>query len=273
MKLADKVSIVTGAGRGIGKAIAKKFAREGSTVILAARSGKEIDETLSEIINSGGNGIAVSTDISLENEVKNLVKKTLDKFSKVDILVNNAAVITPIGPVQQIDAKDWEKTIRVNLFGTFYCIKEVIPHMISQKGGKIINLSGGGAFKPFPNFSAYSVSKAGIVRLTETVAEELKEYNIQVNAIAPGAIRTKIVSDVLENREAAGKEYERAKKVFESGGADISKVEKLATFLASSESDGLTGRTLSAQWDDLGYIRRSISEIQSSDKFTMKRMV
>jgi 3-oxoacyl-[acyl-carrier protein] reductase len=273
MKITGKVAIVTGAGRGIGKAIAKKFASEGCTVVLASRSIKEIDYTLKEIINSGGKGLAIKTDISNENDVRNLVKKTLDKFSKIDILVNNAAVITPIGPIQKIDSKDWEKTIRINLFGTFLCIREVVPYMITRRSGKIINLSGGGAFKPFPNFSAYSVSKAGIVRLTETIAEELKEYKIQVNAIAPGAIKTKIISDVLENKELAGAEYEKAKKVFDDGGADLLKVEELSTFLASNESDGLTGRTLSAQWDDLEYIRKNISEIQSSDKFTMKRMV
>ncbi len=272
MSMAGKVSVVTGAGRGIGKAIAKRFAREGSSVVLAARTAKEIDETLSEIAKLGGNGIAVKTDISVQADVRNLIKNTLDNFPRIDVLVNNAAVITPIGPIQKLDYRDWEKTVCTNLFGTFYCIKEALPQMILQKSGKIINLSGGGAFKAFPNFSAYSVSKAGIVRLTETLAEELKAYNIQVNAIAPGAIRTRIISDVLESKELAGEEYERAKKTFEDGGADISKVEELAAFLASGQSDGLTGRTLSAQWDDLQYIKRNISEIQNSDKFTMKRI-
>lgn len=273
MRISGKVSIITGAGRGIGKAIAQKFADEGSIVILVARSKKEISETLDEIIKSGGNGMAIPTDISVENDVKKLVKTTVNKFSRIDVLVNNAAIMTPIGPVQKINSKEWENTLKTNLFGTFYCIKETIPYMISQQSGKIINMSGGGAFNPFPNFSAYSTSKAAIVRLTETVAEELKEYNIQVNAISPGAIKTKMTLDVIQNSQLAGNEYERAQKVLETGGADLSKVEELVMFLASNESSSLTGKTISAQWDDLEYIRKNIGEIQNSDKYTMKRIV
>jgi 3-oxoacyl-[acyl-carrier protein] reductase len=273
VKLHGKISIITGSGRGIGKAIAKRFASEGSSLVLASRSEKELNATLKEIISTGGIAIAVPTDISVLSDVKRLVNKTIEKFSRIDVLVNNAAVLTPIGGIQKIATTKWEDTLKVNLFGTFYCIKETVPHMVSQKSGKIINLSGGGAFKPLPNFSAYSTSKAAIVRLTETLAEELKEYNIQVNAIAPGSIKTKMTKDVLENRELAGKEYQIAKEVLATGGADLGKVGELATFLASDESDGLTGRTISAQWDDLNYIRKNIDEILESDKYTMKRIV
>jgi 3-oxoacyl-[acyl-carrier protein] reductase len=273
MKLQGKVSIITGAGRGIGNAIAKRFASEGSSLVLTSRSEKELNATLKEMLSIGCTAIAVPTDISVLSDVKRLISKTIEKFSKIDVLVNNAAILTPIGTIQKINTLQWENTLKVNLFGTFYCIKETIPYMVSQKSGKIINLSGGGAFKPFPNFSAYSTSKAAIVRLTETIAEELKEYNIQVNAIAPGGIKTKMTMDVLKNAELAGEEYNVAKKVIETGGANLGKVGELATFLASDESDGLTGRTISAQWDDLNYIKRNIDKIRKSDKYTMKRMV
>jgi len=273
MSLRDKVSIITGSGRGIGKAIAKRFAENGSIVILTARSKNEIDETLNEIKKNGGQGIAIQADVSKHVDVKKLVTKVVENYSKIDILVNNAGIIKPIKPIHEVGVGEWEDNLRINLFGTFYCIHTILPYMISGNYGKIINLSGGGAFKPMPNFSAYGASKAAIIRLTETIASEVKNYNISVNAIAPGAIQTRITSDIVESGDMAGIEYSRAKEVLEKGGTDIGKVTELALFLASDESNGLNGKTISALWDDLNYIRKNILTIQKSDKYTMKRMI
>lgn len=273
MSMKNKVAIITGGGRGIGKAIAKRFAENGSIVVLTARSKNEINDTLKEIEKNGGQGISVQTDISKHSDVTRLVKTVLENYSKIDILVNNAGVVKPIKPIHEVDIEEWEHNLGINLFGAFYCIKTILPYMISKNYGKIINLSGGGAFNSMPNFSAYSASKAAIVRLTETVAAEVKEYNISVNAISPGAIKTKIISDIIESGEIAGMEQPKAKDVIEKGGADIEKVTALALFLASDESNGLSGKTISAQWDDLGYIRNNISTIQKSDKYTMKRII
>lgn len=273
MSINDRVSIVTGAGRGIGKAIAKRFAEEGSIVVLAARSVDEVNNTLKEIKEKGGEGISIKTDISKTNDVNNLVNQVIERFSKVDILVNNAGVIKPIAPIHMVKTDEWEDHIKINIFGTFYCLKAVLPHMISKNYGKIINMSGGGAFNAMPNFSAYGASKAAIVRITEIAAAEVKDCNISVNAIAPGPIKTKITNDILESGDMAGIEYERAKDVVEKGGSSLDKVTQLAVFLASDESDGLSGKTISAKWDDLDYIKKNIPEIQKSDKYTMKRMV
>lgn len=273
MNLENCISIITGGGRGIGKDISKRLAKEGSTVVLAARSVKEIETTLEEIQREGGKGIYVKTDISNPNDVVKLSEEVLDKFSKVDILVNNAGMVKPIGPFDKIDIKEWIENVSVNLFGTFYCMRKILPTMISKNYGKIINMSGGGAFNPRPNFSAYAVSKAAIVRLTEQVAEETKSYNISVNAIAPGMIKTEMTEEIVRSGELAGKELVTAKRVLEEGGSDIKKVTDLATFLASEESNGLTGRIISAQWDDLQYIKNNISQIMKSDKFTMRRIV
>lgn len=273
MIIRDKISIITGAGRGIGKAIAERFAKEGSIVILTARTSEEIDSTLQEIKKSGGEGISIQTDISKVNDVTRLVKQVIEKYSKIDILVNNAGVIKPIAPIHQVVVEEWEDNLKTNLFGTFYCIRKVLPHMIEKKYGKIINMSGGGAFNSMPNFSAYGTSKAAIVRLTETVAAEVKDYNISVNAIAPGAIKTKITYDIIESGDTAGIESIRAKEVIERGDSDVEKVTNLALFLASDESNGLSGKTISARWDELDYIRNNIREIQKSDKYTMKRMI
>lgn len=273
MKIKNKISIITGGSRGIGKAIAKKFAEEGAIVVLAARSKTELENALVEIKEFSKESMAISVDISNKRDVKRLVDNIITRFSKIDILVNNAAILSPIGPIEKIDTIEWENTIKINLFGTFYCMKETIPHMIAQRQGKILNLSGGGAFNPFPNFSAYSTSKSAIVRLTETVAEELKQYDIQVNAISPGAIKTQMTNYVIQNKDLAGNEYLKAKEVMEEGGSSLEKVKDLALFLVSDESNGLTGRTISAQWDDLEFIRKNIDSILKSDKFTMKRIV
>lgn len=273
MSLEGRISIITGGGRGIGKAISKRFAKEGSMVILASRSEKEIETTLEEIEREDGNGICVKTDISRLNDLIKLSQKVINKYSKIDILVNNAGTVKPIGPFEKTDVKEWTENVKVNLFGSFYCIRTILPTMISQKYGKIINLSGGGAFNPRPNFSAYAVSKSAIIRLTEQVAEETKDYNISVNAIAPGMIKTEMTEEVIRSDVLAGKELNIAKKVMREGGSDINKITDLAVFLASKESDGFTGRTISAQWDDLSYIKKNISEIMKSDKFTMKRIV
>ena len=272
MQLKEKISIITGSGRGIGKEIAQKFAKEDSTVILAAKSKKEIDQTLKEIENNGGKGISFPTDISKLDEVTILVKKVIQKFSKVDILINNAGIVTPIGSIQTNDPIEWENTIKTNLLGTYYCVYNVLPYMIKQNYGKIINLSGGGAFHPFPYFSAYSSSKAAIIRLTETLAKELEDYNISINAISPGAIKTKITEQIIKNGDKAGNELLKAQEVMENGGANIQNVLNLALFLGSEKSNGLSGKTISAQWDDLQYIKNNISEIQNSDKYTMRRI-
>lgn len=273
MKLQEKVSIVTGSGRGIGKSIALKFAEEGAKVVLISRTKDEIEQTLNEIEKNGGQGFSFQLDVSHFNEVENLIYKVLNDYGKIDILVNNAGIITPIKPIHKVDVKEWENNIQINLFGTFYFMKLVIPNMISNNYGKIINLSGGGAFNSMPNFTAYSVSKAAIIRLTETVAAELGTKNISVNAIAPGPIKTKITYDIFESGIMAGIEQNRAKKLIDDGGFDISKVCDLALFLASNESDGLSGKTISAKWDNLDYIKQNISLIQKSDKFTMKRTI
>ncbi len=273
MSLDGRVSIVTGAGRGIGRSIAKRFAHEGSIVVLTARSIDEVNNTLKEIKENGGKGIVVKTDISKINDVNNLVKLTIEKFSKIDILVNNAGVIKPIAPIHVVKHAEWEDHIKINIFGTFYCIRAVLPYMISANYGKIINMSGGGAFNAMANFSAYGASKAAIVRITEIVAAEVKDHNISANTIAPGAIKTRITYDIFESGTMAGIESERAKEVIEKGGAALDKVTTLALFLASDESNGLSGKTISAQWDDLDYIKENIAEIQKSEKYTMKRMV
>ncbi len=275
MELKDKVSIITGGAKGIGKAIAIAFAKEGSHLVMTSRTSSELEATKLEIENFSGQRVEIfRADVSKPKDVEELVNFTLGKFGTVDILVNCAGIQGPIGLTTDIDSEQWLQAIRINLYGTFLCIKAALPTMMKNKGGKIINFSGGGAVSPRPRFSAYSASKAAVVRLTETLAEEVKEYHIDINAIAPGAVNTKLLEEVLEAGEAAGKE-EQAKAIRQKqeGGTPPEKAAELALFLASSESDGLTGRLISAVWDDWRESPKHMAEIMSSDIFTMRRII
>jgi len=275
MKLKDKVAIVTGAGRGIGKAIALAFAREGANVAVVSRTLSEVEETAAQIEALGKRALPLKVDVSKREDVENMVKSTLEEFAKINVLVNNAGILGPIGPLVENDINHWIETIDVNLIGTFLCCKAVLPFMIKQGGGKIITLSGGGAAYSRPRFSAYAASKAAVVRLTETLAEELKEFNIQVNAIAPGAINSSMQKQILNAGNTAGEiALVDAEKIIRGGkGASPELAASLAVFLASEESDGLTGRLLSAVWDDWRRIDvKKLNEIELKGLYTLRRI-
>jgi len=273
MKLAGKAAIITGAGRGIGRAIALAFAQEGADMLVASRTLSEVADTAEEAQALGRRALALKVDVSNREEVERMVARALEEFGKVDILVNNAGVYGSIGPLADNDPEKWVQTVRINLFGSFFCARAVLPFMIRQRRGKIINLSGGGAASPLPNFSAYAASKAAIVRLTETLAEEVKGFSIQVNAIAPGAVNTRLMDEILAAGAAAGEEMlARTRRQKETGGVAPERAAALAVFLASEESNGLSGRLISAVWDDWQSMSSRIEQIMASDLYTLRRV-
>jgi len=275
MLLEGKVSLITGVSRGIGKGIAMTFAKEGSHLVIASRNETELETAKREINNiSPVKSETFRADVSRPEEVKRLVDYTLREFGTINVLVNCAGIYGPIGQATDVSSKKWIEAININLYGTFLCIQTVLPIMIKNRKGKIINLSGGGAVSPFPRFSAYSASKAAVVRLTETLAEEVKEYGIDINAIAPGAVNTRLLDQGMEAGEAAGKDYlVKAIKQKQDGGVPPEKVAELAVFLASSKSDKLTGRLISLLWDNWREIPRHLLDILSSDVYTMRRII
>jgi NAD(P)-dependent dehydrogenase (short-subunit alcohol dehydrogenase family) len=273
VKLRDRVAIVTGAGRGIGEAISLAFAREGADLALVSRTASEVLRTATEVEHLGRRAIAIRADVSEKKDVDKMVEQVIGQLDKVDILVNNAGILGPIGPMADNKHEDWIKAIMVNLVGTFLCCKAVLPFMIQQRKGKIINMSGGGAANPRPMFSAYSASKAAVVRLTETLSEEVKDYNIQVNAIAPGAVNTRMLDEVLAAKETAGpRAMAEGRRQKETGAVSPAVPAALAVFLASDDSDGITGRLISAVWDDWQAIAKQIPDIMSSDLYTLRRI-
>ena len=202
--MSGKVAIVTGGSRGIGEAVAAAFAREGARLVVAARTEPELRRAAERLRGLGAEIRWVSADVSQAEDADRIVQAALRAFGRVDVLVNAAGVYGPIGPMWDVDASAWVQAIQVNLCGTFFCCRAVLPHMIERRQGKIVNFSGGGAASPLPRFTAYGVSKAAVVRLTETLAEEVKEFNIQVNAIAPGAVDTRLQDEVLKAGSRAG---------------------------------------------------------------------
>ena len=249
--LTGKVALVTGGGRGIGEAIAEAFSRAGARLVLAARTRQEVETVAARLRQASGPAIALACDVADPQQVERLMADTVTAFGPADVLVNSAGVYGPIGPFAETDLDGWTEAIRINLLGTVYCTRAVLPHMIRRRSGKIINLSGGGAVGPFPRFSAYATSKAAVVRFTETVAEEVRAHNVQVNAIAPGAVNTRLLDQVLEAGERAGADFlEKSRAQQASGGTSPAVGAELALHLASSRGDGITGKLLSAVWDD-----------------------
>ncbi len=275
MKLRGKVAIVTGGSRGIGKAVAEAFCREGARVAIFARKRGEIARAAREIAAvSGRTPFGVACDVADDASVRRAVRRVAKRFRRLDILVNAAGIQAPIGPFAANRMDDWEKNVAVNLFGAAHACHAAIPFMVKRRGGAIINFSGGGATSSRPNFSAYAVAKAGVVKFTEILADELAPYRIKVNAIAPGAVNTGMLNEVLRaGRRAGAAELAAAKKRAQGGGVSAELAAALAVFLASSVSDGLSGRLVSAPWDGWSrWNKRTIKKIMAGDALKLRRL-
>lgn len=274
MSLSGKIAIITGGSLGIGLAISKAFAGQEANLVIVSRN-KLASENMQAISRVSASCIEnFQADVSQQNDVKRMLDFTIDKFSTVDILVNCAGIYGPIGLVTDVDANQWIETINVNLCGTFLCMRAVLPIMMKKNKGKIVNMSGGGGASPLPRFSAYGASKAAVIRLTETIANEVKDYKIDINAIAPGAVNTRLLDQALAAGDAAGKDFRlKVLKQLQDGGVPAEKVADLALFLSSGESDGLTGRLISLLWDKWEESPKHLKEIMSSDVYTMRRIL
>jgi 3-oxoacyl-[acyl-carrier protein] reductase len=272
--LENRVALITGAGRGIGRAIALSYATEGARLSLAARTESELAQTAQEAQARGASTCMTTADVSDPEQVDALVRATRDQFGGIDILVNNAGMAGPIGPLHQNEVSAWIQTVQVNLIGTYLCCHAVLPFMLAQNRGKIINLSGAGATVAWRDLSAYGASKVAVVRLTETLALELEGTNIQVNALGPGSIHTQMWDELRDKAEAAGSTrlYEIGQQVTSGGGASLQQAAALAVFLASDQSGTLSGRLISAVGDDFANLPPRIAEIMASDAWMLRRV-
>jgi 3-oxoacyl-[acyl-carrier protein] reductase len=269
MQLKDKTAIITGAGRGIGKRLAIAFAAVGAKVGLVSRTPAQLNVTHMEIAHAGGASLAAPADVADYTQVEKAVEQVRGEFGPIEILVNAAGVQGPIGATACVDPLAWNEVIQINLLGVFHCCRAVLPEMIGRRSGKIINVSGGGASNGRPFFSGYAASKAGLVRFTETLAQEVAEHNIQVNALAPGATYTAMTDQVLEAGEKAGeKALEEARYTRLTRGVPPEKQIALALFLVSPRSNHVSGKLISVH-DDW---QRLENVTMTPDYFTLRRI-
>ena len=257
MKLKGNVAIVTGAGRGLGRASAIEMAKEGAYLVILSRTSPEIEATSRMIAKVGGEVLSLKADISRTTDVEEAVDKAQSRFGKIDILMNNAAVIGPVRPLHEVEEGDWNICMDINLKGYFLFSKAVIPHMIHQKKGKIINVTSGLGTMAMPLFGGYSIAKAGVIHLTKILAEELKDHNIQVNGLDPGIMDTKL-QEKLRNLgpEVLGTDIYAEFSGFKERGLlkPPERVARLAVFLASEASNSITGENgTETHYKRLGY--------------------
>jgi len=275
--LAGRQALITGASHGLGLAIARAFLSGGASVFICGRDPGALERARAELAPLCGGGQEVAAqpaDVSDPGEVESLVTAAIERFPELSILVNNAGVYGPMGAIWDVDWREWVRAIEINLFGSVLAARALVPQLRCVGHGKIIQLSGGGATSPLPGLSAYAASKSAIVRFIETLALELREDHIDVNAIAPGALNTRLLDEVI----AAGPDkvgrafHDRALEQQRGGGTPLERGADLAVWLASSDSDGITGKLLSAVWDpwrDLPSHRVDLD----SDVYALRRIV
>jgi len=277
--LASRSAIITGTSQGLGREIARRFVGEGASVLIVARSAGALLETENElrslVLTEDQQILSHAGDVSNPETCQEIAERAMAAFGGLTILVNNAGVLGELGRIEDVAWEDWARVIAVNVFGPALLCQAVIPRMRSQGYGKIINVSGGGATKPLEGMSAYAASKAALVRLTENLALELCGAGVDVNAIAPGALNTRLLDEMLAAGPAKlGEEfYQGAIRQRETGGNSPEHAAALSVFLASSASDGISGRLISAVWDDWASLPDRREELAAGDVYTLRRIV
>jgi 3-oxoacyl-[acyl-carrier protein] reductase len=278
MKLEKENAIITGGTLGLGLVIVREFLKEGANVLFCARDRDAVSSLqgkLTQLLRTGQKLVGLSCDVSSPSEVEKMFAQFVNEFGVPHVLVNNAGVYGPKGPSEDVNWQDWMRAVEINLYGTLLPCRAAIPLMKKNGRGKIINLSGGGATNPLPRLSAYAAAKAAVVRLTETLAEELREFGIEINTIAPGALNTRLLEEVLEaGPETVGETfYKKSLQQAKEGGVPLEKGARLCVFLASKASNGITGKLISAQWDPWENLQLHLGEIVNSDIYTLRRIV
>ena len=270
-RLDGQVALITGGGRGIGRQIALAYAAEGARLSLSARTASELDETAQLVAEQfGAEVITIVADVSERQQVERMVARTLAHYGAIDVLVNNAGNIGPVGKAWDNDPDDWARTIAVHLMGVYYGCHAAIPSMLAQGKGRIVNMSGVGG----PNTTAYDAAKTAIVNLTENLALELADTPITVNAISPGSIHTRMWEETRDLSLAIGDmaTYQRGVQVTSGQGASIERAAELAVFLGSDDCGTLSGRLIRAFADRFEEFPAQVDEIMESEAYLLRRV-
>ena len=267
--LEGRVALITGGGRGIGRAIAEGFAREGAAVAITARTASQLDETRAAMEAGGGKVSAMTADVSDFASVERMVGEVVRTLGPIDILINNAGTQERGGPLWELDPDEWKRTIDVNLTGQFFVTRAVLPGMVQRGSGRIVNMSSAAAVVPggYTYFSAYASAKAGLNRMTETLASELQGHGISVFAIHPGGVRTDLLATNF-NPDLEKYVPGRAERMW-STDTPVERAVNLCLQLVSGQADALSGAYFSIE-DDVEEIARRADEVQQRDLYKLR---
>jgi 3-oxoacyl-[acyl-carrier protein] reductase len=272
MELLNKVCVVAGASGAIGVAIARRLHAEGAHLALTYRTVKP-QKLCEELSRGPGRSACYELDVTDCLRVERVIRQIRIDFEGIDVLVNCTGIQGPIGPLETLDALEWARTIETNLLGSVYLARAVLPGMKERGRGKIILFSGGGAAYGRPYFTAYSSSKAAVVRFAESLALELEATDIRVNTVAPGPVKSRMWDEMRAAAQAGGpKLEEELKGMEETGGVSPDRAAGLVAFLASDRSQRVTGRLLSAVWDDWEDFAKGMEGIATTEAFTLRRV-
>jgi NAD(P)-dependent dehydrogenase (short-subunit alcohol dehydrogenase family) len=273
MRLENQVAIVTGAGRGIGRAIAQRYAEEGAKVALVARTDSQLEEVTAEIRSEGGTALAVPADVTDHCAVRAMARQVEVELGPVDLLVNNAASFYCIGPSWEVEPEKWWTDVTINVLGVFLCCREIVPGMVARRKGRVINLIGGGVDAPLPYGSGYGISKAAVMRFTETLAAELREFGVTVFALRPGLVRTALTEYQMQSEEGQRWFSHLTQRFEDENDVPPTLAAGLAVEFASGRFDALTGRYLRVEDDrgsDLDQVEARIPTILEKDLHTLR---
>jgi NAD(P)-dependent dehydrogenase (short-subunit alcohol dehydrogenase family) len=266
VELKGKVCLIAGGTGAIGAAVVKRFKDEGAEVAITHLSSKPSTSDKPQ-------DLQFLLDINNWEQINAVLSDVTKQLGAVQVLVNCTGVLGPLGPTNEIPREDWIRAIEVNLIGSFNLTRAILPAMIKQRHGKIIHFSGGGAAYGRPFCTAYSASKAALVRFTESLAEELRDQRIDINAIAPGPVYSRMWDQMRRAGSKAGpSNVKEVQKMEETGGVSSQRAADLAVFLASERSDGLSGRLISAIYDDWANLDSHINDVMKSEAGTLRRI-
>jgi short-subunit dehydrogenase len=277
LKFKNKNIIITGATGGFGSALAIKYYQEGANLILIGRSFDKLNSLKEKLLIDKKSNQFIKTiklDLANLNLISKVLKKEFIKISKFDVLINCAAIQGPIGKSWENKFIEWQNTFNINFYSTMVLINIILPFMLKNNSGSIINISGGGSTSSRPDFSSYAISKTALVRYTEILAEEVSNTKIKVNSIAPGIMATNMTKEVIKNKKNITniKELKAANKVLLEGD-NMEKALNLCFFLSSKESKGINGKLISATWDPWEKITKNLNYISKSDIYTLRRIL
>ncbi len=277
MKLKNKNVIITGSTGGLGSALASKYLEEGANLVLIGREKLKLNTLKNKFLKyllPNQFIITIKLDHSNLSSISKILNKELRKIKKVDILINCAAIQGPIGKSWKNDFKEWQVAFNINFYSTMIITNIVLPYMLKNNSGSIINISGGGSTSSRPDFSSYAISKTALVRYTEILADELKNTSIKVNSISPGIMATNMIKQVIKNKKNITNtdELNSAKKVLLIGDNMIKAI-SLCIFLSSNQSDGISGKLISSTWDSWDNFKEYVKIIAKSDIYTLRRIL